>query len=136
VSGYRGRGTRKKLRIEIDRSKIGKPGGKEIICEHLASSSLAKFVSRLCEVIGADILEKLSKLRVNRGPFVTKNPRSDYWNPIDQDTYQHQPVARSEYFVLTHSETKQKVEDVAKVNQFLRFPTGAISAVAVDKLDA
>ena len=128
------RGGRKKVRIEIDWPRLGKPGGKEIICEHLASASLAKFVSRLYEAMGIEILEKLAKLRVNRGPFVTRNPRIDYWNPVDQDAYQHQPIGQSGFFVLTHSETKQKVEDVAKASQFLRLPPGAVVAEAVDKL--
>jgi hypothetical protein len=136
VAEHPAKGGRKKMRIVIDWSRLGKAGGKEIICEHLASASLARFVSRLYEVMGIETLDRLTKLRVPRGPFVSKNPRIDYWNPADHDTYQHQPVHRSGFFVLTHSETKQKVEDVAKVSQFLKLPLGAIVAETVDKLES
>lgn len=130
------RGGRKKLRIKINWPLLGKPDGTEIICEHLASASLVRFASRLSEVLGPDVLEKLSRLRINRGPFVTKNPKIDYWNPADQDTYQHQPVRHSGFFILTHSETSQKVKDVSTVGRFLKLPPRAIIAEAVDKSEA
>lgn len=58
-------------------------------------------------------------------------------NPVktSKDIYQHQPVAQSGFFVLTHSDTRQKVEDVARVSRFLKYPPGSITAEAVDKLE-
>src|SRR5437899_2824890 len=80
------KGVRQNIRIEIDWSRLGKSNGKEVIFEHLASDSLAKLVTRLYELMGIGALEKLSKLRINRGPFVTRNPNVDYWNESDQKT--------------------------------------------------
>src|SRR5438128_5419303 len=43
---------RMKLRIEINWPQIVQRGQKEVICDHKASDSLVRFVTRICEELG------------------------------------------------------------------------------------
>jgi hypothetical protein len=132
-----GRGHRKKIRIVIDWTMFGAPDGIETICEHMASDSLVRFVTRLYQIKGIELLERLSKLRVNRGFFVSKNPTKDYryWNGSAEAKYQNQPIADSGFVVLTQSDTNQKIGDIKKVCQFLGMPVGTVKVEEVDKND-
>src|SRR5439155_1361778 len=60
-----------KLHIEIDGALLGKPGTTKTLSDHKASDSLFRFLTILYEAKGIGVLEKLSALRVNRGPFVS-----------------------------------------------------------------
>jgi hypothetical protein len=107
-----GRQEQKKIRIEIDGSFFGNSRKTEVFCEHKASNTLAKFLARLSAIKGVQILEKLSKFKVNRRMLVSKNPNTDYryWSGSGEKIYSHQPIGDSGYFVLTHSKTGEKVE--------------------------
>lgn len=107
-----GRQEQKKIRIEITGSFFGNSHESEIFCEHMASDTLAKFFARLYAVKGVEVLERLSRFKVNRRMLVSKNPKSDYryWSGAVEKIYSHQPIGNSGYFVLTHSKTGEKVE--------------------------
>jgi hypothetical protein len=134
---HNGRGHRKKIRIVVDWTMFGAPGGIETICEHMASDSLVRFVTRLYQIKGIEVLERLSNLRVNRGFFVSKNPTKDYryWNGSADAEYQNQPIADSGFVVLTNTDTNQKISDIKKACQFLGVTVGAVKVEEVDKND-
>jgi hypothetical protein len=130
-----GHSQRRKIRIVINWPLLGSSGVSEEIFEHMASDSLVKFLTRLYEVRGAGILEKLANLRVNRGFLVSRNPKTDYryWTGTEFGEYQNQPIVGSGFFALTHSDTKQKAADIQKACQFLGFPAGTVRVDEVGK---
>jgi hypothetical protein len=125
----------KKIRIEVDWSRIGKDktNGKEVICEHKASDSLTKFVIRLYQEIGEGILPKLNQVRISRGPLVSKSPQTDYVNNSTGILFQHQPVLETGYHVLTHSSNNEKIGYISKACQALRLPIGMVTAEELEK---
>jgi hypothetical protein len=129
------RSDRMKIRIEIDWPLLHESRGKEVICEHMASESLVKFLSRLYEAKGIQILEKLSQFKINRGMLVSKDPFSDYRNDSDPTgkPYQSKPISDSGFHTLTHSATKEKVLDLRRACQFLNFKPGAVKVEEVAK---
>jgi hypothetical protein len=132
-----GRRGRKKIRIEVNWPLLGGAGKREIICEHMASDTLVRFLTRLYEVMGVSVLEKLAHFKVNRGMLVSRNPSLDYRNASDPSgkLYQHQPIAGSGFSALTHSSTNEKLFDVRKACQFLQFSAGAIKVEEVGKYE-
>lgn len=125
----------KKLRIEIDVSKLGLFGAKRIISEHKASDSLVNFLVFLYETKGISILEKLSRFSVNRGVLVSKDPARDYRyiSGNGEAEYQYQPISDSGFSALTQSATKEKVSDIRNAWQFLNLPSGALNVTEVEK---
>ena len=123
----------KKLRVEIDWSRLEKPGGKEVICERMASDTMTKFVHRLYAAFGISTLEKLSSFRVSRGPLVSKDPNRDFSNRSNGTLYSHQRVSGTSFYVLTHSQTSQKVGDVKEACRHLGLPIGAVKVTEVEK---
>jgi hypothetical protein len=128
---------RKKIRIEVDWSRLEKTKvkGKEIICEHMASNSMTKWVIRLFQELGEQILPKLHGVRINRGPFVSREPQKDFQNNSDGTLYQYQPILNTGYYVLTHSNTSQKIGDIQKACQALGLPIGMVIVEEVEKND-
>lgn len=124
---------RKKLKIEIDWSRIGRGTEKEVISENVSSATVVKFTERLVRVFGERCLEQLVHLRLNRGPFVSKNPDQDFCNKAAGSLYQHQRVPGTDYYVLTHSANAEKVADVRRAAVFLELPIGGITVTEVPK---
>jgi hypothetical protein len=133
ANGY-AKSPRKGIRIEVDWSRIGKPkAGKEVINEHMASNGLTKWVTRLYQELGEKVLTTLRSVRVNRGPLLSNDPKSDFKNHADGTLYQHQQILNTGYYVLTHSNTAQKVGDIHKACRVLGFPVGTVVVVEVEK---
>jgi len=133
-----GRQEQKKIRIEIDGSFWGKSHKPEVFCEHMASDTLAKFFARLYAVKGVEVLEKLSKFKVNRRMLVSKNPKSDYRyrSGATEKIYSHQAIGNSGYFVLTHSKTGEKVDFLRTVcSKILNLPDHMFKVEEVEKND-
>jgi len=125
---------RKKIRVEIDWSRMGKTNkGKEVISEHMASDTLTQWVIRLYQEIGEKILPTLQGVRINRGPLVSNDPQKDFKNNADGTLYQHQPILDTGYYVLTHSKTSQKVGDIQKACRALGLPAGMVAVAEADK---
>src|ERR1035438_10681430 len=112
MSRLNGRQEQKKIRIEIAGSFFGNAHKPEVFCEHMASDTLAKFFARLYAVKGVEVLEKLSRFKVNRRMLVSQNPQNDYRyrSGSVEKIYQHQPIGNSGYCVFTSSTTDEKVE--------------------------
>jgi hypothetical protein len=127
----------KKIRIQIDRNKLGLTGGMETIEEHAASKSLAKFLARLYQAQGISLLKRLTRFRVNRAPLVSTAPEKDfaYQSGTGREVYQYQAIADSGYFVVTTSPTHQKVTDVRNVCQFLGLPAGSVQVEEANKFN-
>jgi hypothetical protein len=123
---------RKKLRIEIDWPKLGK-GPAETICENVSSATMVQFVNRMFEKFGEPVLEKLARLRLNRGPFLSKSPEVDFSNKAAGTLYQHQSIPGTEYYVLTHSANVEKVADIRRAVQQLGIPAGIVTVTEVLK---
>lgn len=133
-----GRQEQKKIRIEINSSFFGKSQKPEVFCEHMASDTLAKFFARLYAVKGVEVLEKLSRFKVNRRMLISKNPKTDYRyrSGAIERIYSHQPIGDSGYFVLTHSKTSEKVEFLRTVcRKILNLPDQMFKVEEVEKND-
>jgi hypothetical protein len=120
------------LAIDIDWAAAGKPYPKQTICERKASDTLRVFFETILQRFGDATLEKLAVLRVNRAPPLSRRPDTEFLNRKRGIPYQHQRVGASEWHVLTHSSTPEKIEIVRQVAQALRFPPGAIKAREID----
>lgn len=120
------------LVIDIDWAAAGKPYPKQTICERKASDTLRVFVETILQRFGDATMEKLALLRVNRAPPLSRQPGTEFLNRKRGTPYQHQRVGSSEWHVLTHSSTPEKIEFVQQIAQALRFPPGAVKAQEVD----
>jgi hypothetical protein len=133
-----GRQEQKKIRIEIDGSFFGNSRKPEVFCEPKASNTLAKFLTRLHEIKGTEILEKLNRFKVNRGMLVSKNPNVDYRyrSGSSEKIYSNQPIGTTGYFVLTHSKNDEKVELVQTLcRRILNLPDKMFKVEEVEKND-
>jgi hypothetical protein len=128
-----GRKPQTKLRIEVDAKFLG--GEKRTFFGYKASDTLAAFVTYLCKVKGTEVLEKLSKYKVNRAPLVTREPKKDYRyrKGYGEAEYQHQPIGDSGFCVFTNSTTQEKREAVEGAWRLLGFPPDAIKVEVVEK---
>jgi hypothetical protein len=114
------------IKVVIDWSRNGYQYGTETFCEQLASDTLVSLLDRLFEVLGQQVIEVASQLRVSRGPFMSKNPGVDYWNASGSEIYGRKEW-RGGYSILTNTETSQKVEDVTDLLRVLKFTPGSYS---------
>jgi len=129
-----GRKEAKKIRIEVHWS----PDNKETICEPKASESFARFVTRLYEIKGGDVLAKLATCKFSRGILLSKTPQRDFSytrNDGRQTEYSNQPIANSGYYLLTHGETWQKTADIAGICRVLGLPPGTVKVEEIEKSD-
>jgi hypothetical protein len=122
----------KKIRIEIDWKRIGKDRATETICMHKASDAITKWATRFYEELGPEVLRNLSAFQVGRGMLVSRSPETDYRTP-EGKPYQSRPILNSGYFILTHSETSEKVEDIQNACRHLKLPIGSVSVEAIEK---
>jgi hypothetical protein len=128
-----GRSKARRLRIEVDWNALGTSGGREVISERMASDTLVKFLQRLHSILGPEAVEKLASFRISRGPLVSKDPNRDFRNHTNGTVYSHQRIAGTAFYVLTHSQTSQKVSDIRQACRFLGLPAGAITVTDVEK---
>src|SRR5438552_9287810 len=54
-----GHSGKKRLHITVDWGRLGKPGGTEVICEHMSSDTMTKWATRLYQQFGPEPLQKL-----------------------------------------------------------------------------
>ena len=118
------------LKVEIDWSRNGQPFGRETICEPLASDTLASLLDRLLEIVGPKVFDIASQLHVNRGPFISKNPRVDYWNASANEVYGHREW-RNGYTILTNTDTSQKVDDTKALLKILGIVPGSYTVTQI-----
>lgn len=92
-----------------------------VISERQASETVRKVIEVLAEARGPVVLEQLAQLRVNRGPFVSRDPERDYKNPQSGQLYSHQRIGNTGFSVLTHSATAEKIRDLKRVAETLNL---------------
>jgi hypothetical protein len=114
------------LKIEIDWAANGKSRERETISSSNASDALVQFIDLLIEILGAQVLEKLAKLRVNRGPLISVSPETDFRNRAKGNLYGHKRLSNSSGFVLTHSSTEEKIEIVKRIATASGFVPGSV----------
>jgi hypothetical protein len=113
------------ISIEIDWSKNGQPFGTEVISEPFASETLVTLFSRLHHTLGPRVLEVGSRIQINRGPFISENPNRDFANHSRGGTYSHHQIPGTRFYVLTHSQTDQKVHDIRTLLKALALTPGS-----------
>jgi hypothetical protein len=128
-----GRGRPQTLKIRIDWKANARNKEPEEICENTAAASMAAFVSRAIQELGQDVLSKLERVRINRGPLISRTPAKDFVNQAQGKLYGHKKIRGSDYYILTHSQTSQKVEDLNKVCRVLGFVPGSIQIEQVNR---
>jgi hypothetical protein len=118
-----GRGRRQSvLSVVIDWKHTGHALEKETICESVSSGTLAKVLSRLAQVLGVQVLERCSQISSARGPLVSQDPSKDFLIQATGQTYQNQPVAGTQWHVLTNNSTDEKVELLNAIPAHLGYP--------------
>jgi hypothetical protein len=127
----RGRPQTLKIRINWKANKYNKDA--EEICENTAAASMAIFFSRVLQELGPDTLPKLERIRINRGPLVSKSPAKDFVNQAQGKLYGHKKIRGTDYYILTHSSTLQKVEDLNRVCRVLGFAPGSVQIEQVNR---
>jgi len=126
-------GLRQTLRIRIDWRANKRNLDSEEIYEHTAASSMATFINRLIQEMGNEALQKLERVRINRGPLISKSPDRDFMNRAQGKLYAHKRLSVCDYHVLTHSQNSQKVEDLNRVCRVLGLLPGSIQIELVNK---
>ena len=114
--------------IQVNWKNLGKGNNTEIIFQKTASKTLALFFAKMYNKLGSAFLEKVSKYPISRGPFISKIPSKDFLNEQNGTLYAHSEIGESGYFVLTHSDTPQKLKDIEGLCQFLGYPSDTFIA--------
>ena len=95
------------------------------ICERTATDTVVALMERVMTLFGLSGLEKLMSLQVSRGPLVSRDPRKDYLNASTGNLYAHHRIPGTSLYVLTHSDTQQKIKDISAALQRLGLPERA-----------
>jgi hypothetical protein len=119
------------LKIILRWSRLGASGQDEVIEERMAADALPRLFERLAERLGSSILDRAGAIRFSDRPVISRNPARDWVNPNNGECYAAKPIGHSGWHVITHSSTKQKIEQINAVGRGLGFPIGAILAEAV-----
>lgn len=128
-----GRGRPQTLKISIDWKANKRNRESEEICENTAAASMAVFVGRLIHEFGSEAVQKLERVRINRGPLLSKTPVKDFVNQSQGILYGHKKIRGSDYYILTHSQTSQKVDDLNKVCRILGLIPGSVQIEQVSR---
>ena len=119
--GSSSKGPRSNISVVLNWQLINR-GNQEKIRENTAAATMARLMERLARSLGEKILDKLTGFRISRGPIVSRTPDRDFINKKTGDTYAHHKIPNTSYYVLTHSETDQKVKDLKSIAKFLGYP--------------
>ena len=103
------------LVVEIDFPALGLKRDVEVISEPRASDTMRKVLESLVSAMGPDVLKKVATMRDGRRPLVSANPDRDFRVGDSDKTYQHQPIGKTGFFVLTNTDSLQKVKDLKEV---------------------
>lgn len=130
-----GRSGPQTLRIEIDWKANRKNHEKEIILLPKAADVMVKFLSRTVEEFGQEALQKLVRVRINRGPLLSQTPATDFLNQAQGRIYGNKRLRGTDYFVLTHSQTSQKAADLERICRVLGFVPGSVKIREVKRAE-
>jgi hypothetical protein len=130
-----GRAGPQTLRIEVDWKANGKTHEKEVILLPKAGDGMVKFLSRVIEEFGQDVLQKLSRIKINRGLLLSKTPSTDFLNQAQGKVYAHKRLHGTDFYVLTHSQTSQKMDDISRICRVIGFVPGSVQVRTVSRAD-
>lgn len=119
------------LRVTICWTKLGVAADEEVIEERTAADTLMRLFERLSEQMGIQILERASKVIHGDRPLLSRSPTRDWVNPNSGEPYTARSIGRTGWYVITHSATQQKIDQIQAVSQGLGFLSSAIRAEAV-----
>jgi hypothetical protein len=100
------RATRGGFCVEMDLPRSGKLR----LQEDTAAETMVATMERLLAEFGMDVLTKLHDLRTGRGPLLSRRPSVDFLNPNTGELYTNHKIPGTDFYVLTHSDTQEKVE--------------------------
>ena len=132
---FGGRSGPKTLRIEIDWKANRKNHEKEVVLLPKAADGMIKFLSRAVEEFGQEALQKLIRMRINRGLLLSKTPATDFLNQAQGRVYAHKRLRGTDFFVLTHSQTSQKATDLERICRVLGFVPGSVKISEVKRAE-
>ena len=117
-----------RLQIVINWRVTGRSLETLVLQESTAAKTLARFMDALGRVLGADIFPKLRALPVGSAGLVSRQPESEFINPVTGEIYGHQPIGTSGWFVHTHTANSTKLDQIEKVCALLSLPSGTVTA--------
>ena len=126
------KGPQSNMSVIIRWDLIGK-GSAEPIRASTAAATLAFTIKRLTEVLGDDVLVRLSRFKVSRGPLLSTNPGQDFVNGQTGETYGNQVVPGTRHYVLTHSSTQEKIDTLHELPRVLNQTSRLLEARKVPK---
>jgi len=103
------------LAIEIDYPAIGMKRPAETISEPKASDTMRKVMESLVAAYGRDVLKQIACMRDGRRPLVSSDPDTDFRIGDSDKIYQNQEIGSTGTFVLTSTDSAQKVRDLREV---------------------
>lgn len=121
------------LSVQIDWDANDKPYGVDVFCETKTTTTMVRLMERIYSILGDRVLEIGSRERVSRGPLLSNSPEKDYANQTKGGIYQHSPIGDTGYYVLTHSDTDQKVKNIMGFLSRLGLVPGSFSVCKVQK---
>jgi len=121
------------LRVKINWQANHRQHAPEEICEHTAATTMAIFIGRLIEEFGEQATKKLEGIRINRGPLISKTPAKDFVNQAQGRLYGNKKIRGTDYYLLTHSSTSQKLDDIKRICRVLGFVPASVQAEQLDR---
>lgn len=88
-----------------------------------AAATLVQTILRLSKVLGPETLDRLTRLRISRGPLLSRDPARDFMNKISMETYQNHLIPGTDLYVLTQTSTDEKVKQLKYMLTFLKLPS-------------
>jgi len=119
------------LRIKLCWSKLGLPGADDIIEERMAADALPRLFELLAEKMGAQVLERAGQVMHGDRPLLSRRPAQEWINPNSGAPYASKVIGHTGWYVITHSSTRQKIEQIEALARSLGIPLGTIQAEAV-----
>ena len=75
-----------------------------------AAATMRELLERALVHLPVEDFEKLSLVRTGRGPLISRSPQTDFVNKVSGGSYTYHQLARSPWFVITHSSTQEKID--------------------------
>lgn len=126
------KGPQSGMAVTIRWDLVGK-GSAEPIHASTAAATLVHTIKRLMQELGNDVLVRLSRFKVSRGPLLSTNPGRDYMNAQTGETYGHHLIPGTNHYVLTHSSTQEKIDILYDIPRLLNQDSRLIEARKVPK---
>lgn len=112
-----------RLRVTIDWPGLGVARPVAVLADQHPTHTFLMFIKEIRAALGDEALQRLSTLRVSRGPLVSLNPKTDYRNPRQGTLYSHYHFDGTPYYVLTHSSTSEKGQNIQEAIKHLGLDT-------------